>query len=312
MFSVQAASQGAGQMRPVNSGKLLVECRSSSASLPLVAVDQVVPVRDQVVDRAAVVAERDAAIHAARAPARAASAAGSGRTNSLPVSSGAPRPARSRGPGARSRGSRWACPWLAIPLRSDALFGGDGGRRRALGAPCRSARGGSPCGITLTKRLQRVVPVVQQDLGARALPVCRWWRSTRMRRRSASKRSMSPMPLSSTLIGALVRPARRRPRRRDATPTGSSSTIAVLQSSPKRAVGIVDVGDAARHAGGEVAPGVAQHDHDAAGHVFAAVVAGAFDHRDRARVAHGEALAGDALEIGLAARSRRRARCCRR
>ena len=31
MFSVQAASQGAGQMRPVNSGKLLVECRFSSA-----------------------------------------------------------------------------------------------------------------------------------------------------------------------------------------------------------------------------------------------------------------------------------------
>jgi hypothetical protein len=32
MFSVQAASHGAGQMRPVNSGKLLVEWRLSSAS----------------------------------------------------------------------------------------------------------------------------------------------------------------------------------------------------------------------------------------------------------------------------------------
>ncbi len=32
MFSVQAASQGAGQTRPVNSGKLLVECRLRSAS----------------------------------------------------------------------------------------------------------------------------------------------------------------------------------------------------------------------------------------------------------------------------------------
>ena len=32
MFSVHEASQGAGQMRPVNSGKLLVECRTSSAS----------------------------------------------------------------------------------------------------------------------------------------------------------------------------------------------------------------------------------------------------------------------------------------
>src|SRR5262249_34333386 len=34
--------------------------------LPLVAIDQVVPVRDQIVDRTAAVAKRDAAIHAAR------------------------------------------------------------------------------------------------------------------------------------------------------------------------------------------------------------------------------------------------------
>jgi hypothetical protein len=32
MFSVQDASHGAGQMRPVNSGKLLVECSTVSAS----------------------------------------------------------------------------------------------------------------------------------------------------------------------------------------------------------------------------------------------------------------------------------------
>src|SRR5438105_2395616 len=32
MFSVQAASQGAGQIRPVNSGKLLVECSVLSAA----------------------------------------------------------------------------------------------------------------------------------------------------------------------------------------------------------------------------------------------------------------------------------------
>ena len=35
MFSVQEASQGAGQMRPVNSGKLLVECRLREASCQL-------------------------------------------------------------------------------------------------------------------------------------------------------------------------------------------------------------------------------------------------------------------------------------
>ena len=35
MFKVQAASHGAGQTRPVNSGKLLVECSVSSASCQL-------------------------------------------------------------------------------------------------------------------------------------------------------------------------------------------------------------------------------------------------------------------------------------
>ena len=35
MLRVQAASQGAGQMRPVNSGKLLVECRMAIASRQL-------------------------------------------------------------------------------------------------------------------------------------------------------------------------------------------------------------------------------------------------------------------------------------
>src|SRR6202022_3309355 len=38
----------------------------------------------------------------------------------------------------------------------------------------------------------------------------------------------------------------------------------------------------------------------AAGHVFAAMVAGAFDDRDRAGIAHREAFAGDAAEIAFA------------
>src|SRR5205823_10919530 len=42
-------------------------------------------------------------------------------------------------------------------------------------------------------------------------------------------------------------------------------------------------------------------DDGAAGHIFAAMIAGALDHRGRARVADGEALAGDPGEIGLAA-----------
>ena len=81
---------------------------------------------------------------------------------------------------------------------------------------------------------------------------------------------------------------------------GSSSTIARLQRDREGAVLVEHIGDAARHAGGEVAAGAAEHHHDAAGHVFAAMVAGAFDHRDGAGIAHREALAGDAAEIALA------------
>ena len=139
---------------------------------------------------------------------------------------------------------------------------------------------------------------------ARAPARCRCssrWRSIRMRSRSASKRSRSPMPLSSADDRALARPARTRPPRR----IGRRDRLQLdhrpgCTGCSKRAVRVVDIGDAARHAGGEVAPGLAQHHHHAAGHVFAAVVAAALDHRDRAGVAHREALAGDALEIRLA------------
>ena len=64
-FSTQEPSHGAGHSFPVNSGKLFVECSRSIASLPVVAAGEVVPLRDQVGHRAGVVAERDAAVHAA-------------------------------------------------------------------------------------------------------------------------------------------------------------------------------------------------------------------------------------------------------
>ena len=64
---------------------------------------------------------------------------------------------------------------------------------------------------------------------------------------------------------------------------------------------VEDVGDAAAHAGGEVAAGLAENDDEAVGHVLAAVIADAFDHRGRAGVADGEALAGHAVEEDFAA-----------
>src|SRR5439155_12385757 len=60
--------------------------------------------------------------------------------------------------------------------------------------------------------------------------------------------------------------------------------------------------DAPAHAGGEV-PARAAEDHDESlGHVLAAVVADALDHRGDAAVAHAEPLAGLAAEEDLAAR----------
>src|SRR6185312_9425215 len=60
------------------------------------------------------------------------------------------------------------------------------------------------------------------------------------------------------------------------------------------------IGNAARHAGGEVAAGLADNDDDAARHVFAAMVADALDDGGDTRIAHGEPFTGDAAEIGLA------------
>ncbi len=68
------------------------------------------------------------------------------------------------------------------------------------------------------------------------------------------------------------------------------------------ALQVQHVGQPAGEAGAEVLPGAAQHRDHAAGHVLAAMVAGAFHHRGGAGVAHAEALAGAARAVELAAR----------
>ena len=124
---------------------------------------------------------------------------------------------------------------------------------------------------------------------ARRLPVHWWWSLISV--------------LSSDFVGLLAVPDRALERllllghrqhaaERDHRRVAARRELAVL---------VVDVGDAAAHAGGEVAPGLAEDDDGAARHVFAAVVAGAFDDRRRARQAHREALARDAAQERLAA-----------
>ena len=90
------------------------------------------------------------------------------------------------------------------------------------------------------------------------------------------------------------------------SPPASSSlprlTISLLQRRANDARLVVQhVGDAARHAGGEVAPRRAEHDDAPAGHVLAAVVAHALDDGAGAAVADAEALAGHAADVRLAA-----------
>ena len=61
-----------------------------------------------------------------------------------------------------------------------------------------------------------------------------------------------------------------------------------------------NVGEAASHAGAEIQAERAEDEDDAAGHIFAAVLADAFDNREGAAIANGEALASAACDEELA------------
>ena len=65
MPSTQAVSHGAGHSRPVNSGKLLVACSRSIAPSQSSRQTRSFHSGMRLPERAALVAERDAAVHAA-------------------------------------------------------------------------------------------------------------------------------------------------------------------------------------------------------------------------------------------------------
>ena len=67
------------------------------------------------------------------------------------------------------------------------------------------------------------------------------------------------------------------------------------------ALHVEHIREAAGESGTEVHPGAPQHANDASGHVLAAVIARALDHRERAGVAHGETLAGGSRGVQFAA-----------
>src|SRR5208282_2621701 len=64
---------------------------------------------------------------------------------------------------------------------------------------------------------------------------------------------------------------------------------------------IENVGDATTHARGKISPTSSEHQDQALGHVFAAMVADSLDHRGRSGIANGEAFASDSIEKRFAA-----------
>ena len=73
----------------------------------------------------------------------------------------------------------------------------------------------------------------------------------------------------------------------------------VVDSAAEGAFPVDHIGDASGHTGCKVAPGAAEHDHPAAGHVLAGMVADPFDHGGGAGVAHGKAFAGHPANVGF-------------
>ena len=258
---------------------------------PEAAVDEVVPLGDEVVDRAAAghavedhagVAERRAAIHAAGALL----AQFLGRrvmVEFLPVLDALERRAIGGDLAGRIRGIRSVCPYnqFAPHPREVARIFLEGGHDGLV-----AAQAG---GVDAVHGVEHALVVVRQHLdelrdatssheastssGARAAGEhrrgARSWSSIRRSRPALSRRSRSTISVVAIRVEVAVRRRRRRRCRRAC-----------------RRRSCVRWGRARR---------------PAAGHVFAAVVADALDDGADAAVAHAETLAGHAADVGLAA-----------
>ena len=104
---------------PGELGEVVGGVQALDGGLPLVPVDEVVPVGDEVAERAAVVAERDAAVHAPAGLGAAAGRSGTARTPPASPAAGPARAGAAAAPG-RPRGTRSAYPWAAAMMASSA------------------------------------------------------------------------------------------------------------------------------------------------------------------------------------------------
>ncbi len=86
-------------------------------------------------------------------------------------------------------------------------------------------------------------------------------------------------------------------RSRSTSDSRTAETLSVCKRCHVATTRVVQVRPPAGHPGAEVRPDRAEHDHDAARHVLAAVRADALDHRRRAAVANREAHPGPPDEV---------------
>ena len=244
------------------------------ACAALAAPHEVVPLGDQVAERAALVAERDAAVHAATG--LAAQLGGVALLVDLfPVHDA------HRTRGAASGSSR--------SVRLQEALRGQPPVTSRIRAQTTSPSGSSPSSTALWRVREHRGVVARQHLGES------------VERGVARRRAAAPRPAES--VSSRCCSSRSRTISRSALPSGCSSSSPRAQRLAVHPLlaEVEHVGGAARHAGTEVAPGLAEDEREAAGHVLERVVAHALDDRGRTRVAHEEALAHDAADEHAAA-----------
>ena len=243
--STHAASHGAGQIRPVNSGKLLVACRRSIASAPLAAAHEVVPLRDQVAERAALVAERDAAVHAAPALlaqlVRRAACRRSRGGRRCACAGRAPAARRARPPGTRADRPSGAPP-PARRARSSArlVVVRDDLHEAAPRSKCASTSAARPRAGPLAVLEQQRVDDPPSSSSSASSPTSVWLqREANRRRRRARRRSRRSSPPRSCARSGRARPRARRSctrsrGRRTPSTTASAPELRTAKRSPAR------------------------------------------------------------------------------
>src|SRR5438309_5882888 len=249
MLRTHASSQGAGQMRPVNSGKLLVECSRSIASRQRPRYTRSFQ-SGMMFPSGQPLWQKGMPQSMQRAPWRLSTSSGVRSSNS--------RQCFSR--------SGTGCLWTFSRSNS----------RKPVILPMSDRR--EACGVGVEVLLGEHLPVLDRhdpdEMRDRLLP--------------ARQEPPGDRRVRVVVVALDQRPDSREILLVERLELDHALVAALLE----RAVVVEHVGDAAAHAGGEVATRAAEDHDQALGHVLAAVVADALDHRGDAAVAHAEALAG--------------------